>query len=102
MAKTLEEEARELAKIHQEIDGGTHIAMFFPSENEEELKMLEVSSSLATSGETNPFFFEKNEKEGIMHNCSLILLSDQEWDDVCAERLSLPKNWNLHQAKEVL
>ena len=95
-------EARKLAESHKEMDQGTHIIKLFPTKNNDIIRLLEVSSSVATSGNAEPFFFKKDENAGINIPCSIILLSDNEWEDVKKNIIHLPAGWNISRAEDML
>lgn len=99
---TIRDEAHALAEAHREMDAGTHIAKFFPTPANNVIQLLEVSSSVATSGLIEPFSFAANPADGYSHRCVMLLLSDQEWNDVLANRLSLPSGWDMQVAEDLL
>ena len=99
---TLKTEAKALAESHRKMDSGTHIAKNFPSKDNGVIRLLEVSSSVATSGIIEPFLFDKDIKNGLSHPCEIILLSDHEWDDVLNVQLHLPEGWDVQTAEELL
>ena len=99
---TLKSEAKTLAESHRKMDSGTHIAKFFPSKDNDVIRLLEVSSSVATSGIIEPFLFDKDTKTGLFHPCEIILLSDHEWDGVLNNELHLPDGWDVQSAEELL
>lgn len=99
--KSKKEVAIDLAKSNREMDKGTYIAKFFPSDNNI-IKILEVSSSVASTGTVEEFLFDKDEENGIPYSVSIILLSDKEWADVLSKKLQLPEDWDLQYAEDLL
>lgn len=99
--KSKKEVAKDLVQSNQEMDKQTHIAKFFPSDNNI-IKILEVSSSVAPTGTIEEFLFDKDEKNGIPYSVSMILLSDEEWNAVLDKKLLLPDGWNLQYAEDLL
>ena len=103
MVKTnIRDEAQALAVAHREMDAGTHIIKLFPSPTGDVIQLLEVSTSVATSGTIEPFVFTANPSDGYSHRCLMLLLSDQEWSDVQSHRLSLPAGWDIRLAEDLL
>ncbi len=96
----IKEAAKALAESNREMDKGTHIAKFFPSDNNI-IRILEVSSSVATTGNVEEFLFDKDEENGIPYSVSMILLSDKEWDNVIKKQLKLPDGWDLQHAEDL-
>ena len=99
---SLKTEAKALAESHRKMDNGTHIVKFFPPKDNGVIRLLEVSSSVATSGIIEPFLIDKDSKTGLNHPCEIILLSDHEWDDVLNNELHLPDGWDVQSAEELL
>jgi hypothetical protein len=97
----IKEAAKNIAKDNMEMDPGTHIAKFFPSDNNI-IRILEVSSTVATTGTVEEYLFDKDEENGIPYNVSMILLSDEEWSDILGNQLKLPEGWDLEQAEDLL
>ena len=89
------EEAKKLAEAHRKMDPQTHVIRLYSDENDERIKLLEVSHEVATSGEKKyePFFFENDVREGVTHPIEIILLSDEEWEEMLAGEKSLPDGW---------
>ena len=93
--------ARAVAESHHKMDEGTHTAKYFPS-NDNLIKILEVSSSVATSGTIDPFLCDYDEKQDVHYRIEIILLSDEEWKDVLDKKLHLPEDWDLQCSEDLL
>ena len=101
VAKEKENVAKKIAKSNHEMDTNTSIIKYFPS-NDDTIKILEVSSSVATSGLVEPFLFDEDNKNGVPYKVSMILLSDEEWNDINNQQLNLPEGWNLKHSQDLL
>ncbi|MBO7621574.1 MAG: hypothetical protein J6T06_13760 [Victivallales bacterium] len=97
---SIREAAKALAESNREMDKGTCIAKYFPSDNNI-IRILEVSSSVASTGTVEEFLFDKDEENGIPYSVSMILLSVDEWKDVQSKKLHLPEDWDLQQAEDL-
>ena len=98
---SLKDTAKAVAESHHKMDEGTHTAKYFPS-NDNLIKILEVSSSVATSGTVDPFLCDYDKKHEAPYRIEIILLSDEEWKDVQDKKLLLPDDWDLQYAEDLL
>jgi hypothetical protein len=98
---SLKDTAQAVAESHHKMDEGTHTAKYFPS-NDNLIKILEVSSSVATSGSIDPFLCDYDEHHAAPCRIEIILLSDEEWKDVLDKKLRLPDDWDLQYAEDLL
>ena len=88
---SVEDVARDLAQAHRAEDPQT--VEIYLAEADDEVRLLEVSESVADSGQVLPFRFGPQPSEGIPFPSTVILLSLQEWKRVRAGELSLPDGW---------
>jgi len=95
------EEAKELAAAHRKTDPATRVVKFFPAEYPDQLRLLEVTTSVPTTGEVMPFTFSADPHHGIDYISTVILLSPDEWNDVRVGKLSLPPGWDISTAEDV-
>ncbi len=97
--KTIEEVARELARAHRAEDAETqHV---FLSPHDEEVRLVEVTRSLAPSGEVLPFRFAEDDDDGIPYQSVIVLLSEEDWARVDKKELPLPPGWERDSLVEL-
>ena len=89
--KPIAEVAKTLAAAHQKEDPATTLVLL--SNNDEEVRLIEVSGSIGTTGEVLPFRFAPSPKEGIDYPSVVILLSEEDWRRVEKGELKLPVGW---------
>ena len=89
--KPIDEIAKELAEAHRKEDPSTKAV--FLSEDAAEVHLVEVSGSVATSGEVLPFRFAARPDLGVPYASVVILLSEEEWVRVERGELALPPGW---------
>ena len=99
--KDILDEARELAKAHRQADPETMVIKFFPAEQAEKIRLLEVSGSAPTTGEVMPFTFPADPRRGVGRPSTVILLSPDEWQKVQNGHLPLPPAWDLETAEDL-
>lgn len=98
--RPLETVARELAAAHRQADPDTSIIKFFPT-NQNEIRLLEVSRIAPTTGEILPFRFAADVKHRVEYPSIVILVSPEEWHQIEAAHLELPKGWDLNTARDL-
>ena len=91
--KTTHDVALDLAKAHRKADKKTMAV--FVSDDDREVRLVEVSGSVASHGEVLPFRFAPRPKDGIPFPSVLIVLSPAEWEMVQSGQLNLPEGWAL-------
>jgi hypothetical protein len=100
-AKTLFDEAKDLASSHRKVDSGTKIVKFFPNAHPARVCLLEVSESVSTTDDVLPFTFCAAPEQGVPHESTVILLSPEEWKKVQTGELALPSGWDLADVEDV-
>lgn len=100
MRSNPKEVAIKLAKGHRESDPSTLLIKYFPSNNKE-IRLLEVSKTAPTTGEIMPFRFGPDASNGIYYPSIVILLSPNEWEQIQAGGLKLPRGWSLKEAVDL-
>jgi hypothetical protein len=100
--KTVPEVAVELAKAHKEDDPQT-TDVYFVEGIDDEVRLVEVSGSLANGGpgEVLPFRFTAQPADGVPFPSVVVLLSPSEWDAVAHDKLKLPPGWDKARLKKV-
>lgn len=88
-----------LAKAHKAADPGTTLVKFFPEENTQEIRLLEVSKNSPSLGNVYPFRF--GPAGDIIFSSIVILLSPKEWKAVKSGKLPLPTGWDLKSAEDL-
>ena len=101
MNASIDQVASDLARAHREADNNTTLIKLFGSDRQDEIHLLEVSSSAPTSGEVLPFKFAPDPANGVDYSSIVILLSPAEWQQVERGELSLPEGWNLAKAVDL-
>ncbi len=98
---TLREVAVDLAAAHRRADPATSTIKFFPGAKQDEVCLLEVSSTAPTTGEVMPFRFGAEIASGVDYPSVVILVSPTEWQDIQKGKLPLPGGWDLATAEDV-
>jgi hypothetical protein len=93
--KSIFEVAKELAEAHRAEDPGTKSV--FLAESSEEVRLVEVSGSVGTSGEVLPFRFAARPDLGVPYASVVVLLSEDDWERIQSEDLALPAGWGTHK-----
>ena len=89
--KSVADAAMDLAEAHRREDPATTEIYFV--EASEEVRLVEVSGSVGTSGEVLPYRFGARPAEGIPYPSIIVLLSLDEWKQLQAGHLHLPEGW---------
>lgn len=89
--KSIMEVAKELAEAHRKEDPET--LDIYLANDQYEVRLVEVSKSLARMGEVLPFRFKARPDQGIPYASVVVLLSPEEWEELNAGKLSLPAGW---------
>jgi hypothetical protein len=97
--KTIEEVARDLATAHLKED--TETQHFFLSPHDEEVRLVEVTRSLAPSGEVLPFRFAPDAADDVPYQSVIVLLSEEDWQRIASGELALPVGWKKDELKEL-
>lgn len=88
------ETAKRLAEEHRSRDPKTSKIFLDADPKEYEIRLLEVSSAVPSSGELVPFRFYARPDLGIDYPSVVVLVGVGDWDDVLADRLPLPEGWH--------
>lgn len=92
--KSVFDVATDLANAHKAEDPGTKaVYLAGGSESSSEVRLVEVSGSLAASGEILPFRFAPNSAQGVPYASVVVLLSPEDWERVERGDLFLPDGW---------
>jgi hypothetical protein len=89
--KAIVEVARELADAHRKEDTA-NVAVFL-AESPVEVRLVEVSRSIDTSGEVLPFRFAARPDLGVPYASVVVLLSEDDWARIERGELALPPDW---------
>jgi hypothetical protein len=89
--KTVLEVALELAAAHRNEDPETQEV--YVAEAQDEVRLVEVSTSLAASGEVLPFRFKARPDKGVPYPSVIVLLNPEDWAAVRAGKLPMPFGW---------
>jgi len=66
----------------------------------EPIKLLEVTPNTSASG-IMPVYLSPDAGAGILFPSTIIDITPQEWEDVKAGRLALPKGWTFNASKRL-
>ena len=99
--RPLREVAKELATAHRAADPKTTIIKLFSKPQDNEIRLLEVSTVVSATGEVLPFRFPAVPAERIDYPSTVILLHPDEWQDVQNRVLDLPVAWELATAEDI-
>jgi hypothetical protein len=91
VTKPILDVARDLANAHRAEDPETKSV--FLAESESEVRLIEVSGSIGTSGEVLPFRFAARPDLGVPYASVVLLLSEDDWSRVERGELTLPAGW---------
>jgi hypothetical protein len=89
--KPISDVARELAEAHRKEDPATKAV--FLAEDLTEVRLVEVSGSVSTSGEVLPFRFAPRPDLGVPYASVVVLLSEDDWARIERGELALPPDW---------
>ena len=89
--KTVLDVAKELAAAHRNEDPDT--LEIYVADAEDEVRLVEVSNTVKSSGEVLPFRFMARPDLGVPYPSVVVLLSPEEWDSIHRGKLSLPSGW---------
>ncbi|MBI2389526.1 MAG: hypothetical protein HYV09_08010 [Deltaproteobacteria bacterium] len=96
MFKPIFEVAKELAQAHRAEDPETKSV--FLAESDTEVRLVEVSGSVGTSGEVLPFRFAARPDLGVPYASVVVLLSEDDWRRIERGELALPAGWGTPKA----
>jgi hypothetical protein len=94
--KAVVDVAKDLARAHRAEDPETR--SIFLAENDVEVRLVEVTGSIASAGEVLPFHFLARPDQGVPYPSAVILLSEEDWRLVEAGKLALPEGWGPPEA----
>jgi hypothetical protein len=90
MTQQPHEVATDLAREHREQDPDTYKILFRFDHDDEEIQLVEVSRSVAKSGEAFPVRFNPQPDEGLPFTTVIVLLHPDEWRALDRGDLPLP------------
>jgi hypothetical protein len=93
--RTYLETAQDLAEAHRRADPGTEAIFLVPDPAEQEVRLVEVSTRVPTSGDVFAFGYSARPDLGIAFRSAVVLLSPDEWRNVESGLLLLPPGWDL-------
>lgn len=97
MAKTIKDQAFELAASNRQSEPNITKIYWFPDKNE--IRLLELMSDVpANDGEEiHPFYFKSSPQDGLYASSAIAIIRPEEF-----KNLTLPENWGVwDQAIEV-
>ncbi len=88
------------ARNHKCIDTDTTNIFYFP--HEKDIRLVEITPDVSTSGEVFPFRFAARPEWHCYYNTCIILLSPEEWQMILDGDLKLPEGWDKETAQDLL
>lgn len=98
--KSLREEAMLLAEKHKQVDPQTTHVILYSTEDDDIIKLLEVSRDVPSSGSVFAISFAPG--NGIHYISSVILLSPRDFKKLKDGKLALPEDWGSLNTGNVL
>ena len=98
--KCLREEAMLLAEKHKQVDPQTTIVILYSKDDDDMIKLLEVSRDVPSSGSVFAVTYARG--KGMNYISSIILLSPYDFKKVKDGKLSLPPDWGALENGTVL
>ncbi|OGQ11652.1 MAG: hypothetical protein A2138_09235 [Deltaproteobacteria bacterium RBG_16_71_12] len=92
------EVAQVLANAHRAEDPATTAVYLASDPRGSEVRLVEVSASVESTGEVLPFRFRSSPEKGVPLESVVVLLSEDEWRRVQAGELHLPDGWGSPEA----
>jgi hypothetical protein len=89
--KPIVDVAKELAEAHRKEDPATKAV--FLAENAAEVRLVEVSGSVSSTGEVLPFRFAPRPDLGVPYASVVVLLGEDDWARIERGELALPPDW---------
>ncbi|MBK7397352.1 MAG: hypothetical protein IPJ34_13920 [Myxococcales bacterium] len=89
--KSIGEVAHELAQAHRAEDPETK--QVYLASSDTEVRLVEVSGSIGSTGEVLPFRFTARADLGIPYASIVVLLGEDDWHRVERGELALPEGW---------
>jgi hypothetical protein len=94
--KPILEVAQDLARAHRAEDPETRAV--FLADDATEVRLVEVSGSVGSSGEVLPFRFAPRPDLDVPYASVVLLLSEDDWRRVERGELELPPGWGTPSA----
>lgn len=85
--------ARHLAQLHKATDPDLAKVFFVDDPAKKEVRLVEVTGSVGTTGEVMPIRFAADPSAGATFPTVLVLLSEEEYALLGTKELSLPDDW---------
>ena len=96
--KSVFDVATDLARAHRDEDPETEeVYLAVSTEPPSEVRLVEISGSLGSSGEVLPFRFAPRADLGVPYASVVVLLGREDWERVKRGELSLPAGWGQPQ-----
>ena len=93
--------AQNLAEAHRKADTATSVIKFLPVPDNDEIRLLEVSSNSPTLGEILPFRFDASVANKVYYPSVIVLVNPSEWQDIQDGKLHLPSGWDIETAVQL-
>ena len=99
--RPIEEVAKELAAAHRAADPKTTLVKLFSSPQDDEIRLLEISTAVPAIGEVLPYRFAPHKASQIDHPSIVVLMNPADWEDVQKDALRLPAGWDASSARDI-
>ena len=91
--------ARRLIAAHYSNDAQMKRAKLFLSEEDDVIRILELTDAVPCCDELSPFSFEPAKQYGIAFPSSVILVNGHDWEKIAKHKLALPTGWDEKTAQ---
>ena len=98
---SIEDVAKELAAAHRAADPKTTLVKLFSSPQNDEIRLLEISTAVPAIGEVLPFRFAPHKASQIDYPSIVVLMNPTDWEDVQKDLLRLPVGWETASARDI-
>ena len=92
MLAEIREQALSLAREHHQAD--PELVAVWVSPEAQEVRLIEVSRSVATTREIIPFRFAARPDRGLPYPTRIVVVSEEEFALIRSKDLELPDGWN--------
>lgn len=96
------ESAKFLAEMHRAADPQTKAIYLARDPRDSEIRLVEVSDSVDSTGEVLPFRFRAHPEKGVYFESVIVLLNIKEWKFIEIGKLHLPEGWGSLPELEIL
>ena len=93
--------AKRLIESHYTNDSKMKSARLFLSDQDDVIRILELTDAVPSCDELSPFSFAPAKQYGIAFPSSVILVNSKDWEKIAKHKLALPSGWDEDKAQDV-